>query len=101
SAVPDRLSNSLGSLYTSATHKFYIDEIYLMITKGVIFRFISKPIAWFDRHIIDGFMNVLAALTNWISVQIKEFQSGQVQKYALIFISGVLIIVLSFIYASQ
>lgn len=101
STTPDKLSKSLGTLYTSAAHKFYIDEIYLMITKGVIFRFISKPIAWFDRHIIDGFMNMLAALTNWISEQIKEFQSGQVQKYAFIFISGVLIIVLSFIYASQ
>jgi hypothetical protein len=44
-------------------------------------------------------MNLLAAITNWLSVQIKEFQSGQVQKYAFIFISGVLIIVLSFIYA--
>jgi NADH-quinone oxidoreductase subunit L len=72
-----------------------------MITKGVIFRFISKPLAWFDRNVIDAFMNLLAAITNWISAQIKEFQSGQVQKYAFIFISGVLIIVLSFIYASK
>lgn len=101
SVVPDKLAKSLGSLYTSATHKFYIDEIYLMITKGVIFRFISKPLAWFDRNVIDAFMNLLAAITNWVSVQIREFQSGQVQKYAFIFISGVLIIVLSFIYASQ
>ena len=101
SEVPDKLSKSLGSLYTSASHKFYIDEIYLLITKGVIFRFISTPLAWFDRNVIDAFMNLLAALTNWISAQIKEFQSGQVQKYAFIFISGVLIIVLSFIYASQ
>ena len=101
SSAPERIAKSLGSLYTSATKKFYIDEIYLMITKGIIFRFISKPLAWFDRNVVDGFMNLLAATTNWVSVQIKEFQSGQVQKYAFIFISGVLIIVLSFIYASR
>ncbi len=101
SDMPDKLSRSLGSLYTSASQKFYVDEIYLALTKGVIFRFISTPLAWFDRNVIDAFMNLLAAITNWIAVQIKEFQSGQVQKYAFIFIAGVLIILLSFIYASQ
>ncbi|MFZ1805704.1 MAG: NADH-quinone oxidoreductase subunit L [Cyclobacteriaceae bacterium] len=96
-----KVVKTFGSVYTSALNKFYIDEIYILITKGVIFRMVSKPLAWFDRNVIDAFMNLLAATTNWISSQIKEFQSGQVQKYAFIFISGVLIIVLSFIYANQ
>lgn len=101
SMMPQRWAESVGSLYTSAYKKFYIDEIYILITKGIVFQFISKPIAWFDRHVIDAFMNLLAAITNWVSEQIKEFQSGQLQKYAFIFISGVLIIVLSFIYAAR
>lgn len=90
-----------GDIYTSTLNKFYIDEIYTLITKGFIFRWIAQPLAWIDRNVIDAFMNLLAAITNWVSSQIKEFQSGQVQKYAFIFISGVLIIVLSFIYATQ
>lgn len=97
----DKVARSFGSVYTSALNKFYIDEIYILITKGIVFRLIAQPLAWFDRNIIDAFMNLLAAITSWISSQIKEFQSGQVQKYAFIFISGVLIIVLSFIYATQ
>lgn len=101
SGAPERMSKSLGSFYTSATKKFYIDEIYILITKGVIFKFISKPLAWFDRNVIDAFMNLLAAVTNWVSERIKGFQSGQVQKYAFIFISGVLLIVLSFIFSRQ
>ena len=101
STSSEKLAKAFGSVYSSATKKFYIDELYILITKGVIFRFISQPLAWFDRNVIDAFMNLLAAITNWISSQIKEFQSGQVQKYAFIFISGVLIIVLSFIYANQ
>ncbi len=100
SGAADKMAASFGNFYTSATKKFYIDEIYILITKGVIFKLISQPLAWFDRHVIDAFMNLLAAITNWVSAQIKEFQSGQVQKYAFIFISGVLIIVLSFIYAT-
>ncbi|HRK53024.1 MAG TPA: NADH-quinone oxidoreductase subunit L [Cyclobacteriaceae bacterium] len=101
SDASQKVIKALGSVYTSAFNKFYIDEIYILITKGVIFRLIAKPIAWFDRNVIDAFMNLLAAITNWVSSQIKEFQSGQVQKYAFIFISGVLIIVLSLIYATQ
>ena len=101
SQIPDKIIASLGSFYTSAFSKFYVDEIYLLITKGVVFRLVAQPIAWFDRHVIDGFMNLLAAFTNWIALQVRELQSGQLQKYAFIFISGVLLIVLSFIYATQ
>jgi len=101
SDAPEKLAKSLGAFYTSALSKFYFDELYLIITKGVIFKWISQPISWFDRNVIDAFMNLVAAITNWISEQIKEFQSGQLQKYAFIFISGVIIIVLSFIYANQ
>lgn len=97
----EKIARIFGSVYTSASNKFYIDEIYMLITKGIIFQMISKPLAWFDRNIIDAFMNLLATITHWVSEQIKEFQSGQVQKYAFIFISGILIIVLSFIYANQ
>lgn len=96
-----KVVKAFGTMYTSASNKFYIDEIYILITKGIIFRLVAKPLAWFDRNVIDAFMNLLAAITNWIASQIKEFQSGQVQKYAFFFISGVLIIVLSFIYANQ
>ncbi len=101
SDASDKVSRSFGSLFNSAYSKFYIDEVYLIITKGVIFRMVAQPIAWFDRNVIDAFMNLVAAITNWLAVQIKEFQSGQLQKYAFIFISGVLIIVLSFIYSRQ
>ncbi len=101
SEAPKKITKSLGSFYASAYSKFYIDEIYLTVTKGIVFRLVAQPIAWFDRHIIDAFMNLLAAITNWLALQIREFQSGQLQKYAFIFISGVLLIVLSFIYVTQ
>ncbi len=101
SATPDQVSKSFGGFYVSATHKFFVDELYVFITKSVIFRLVSTPIAWFDRNIIDGFMNAVAFVTNWIAEQIKELQSGQLQKYAFIFISGVLIILLTVIFANQ
>ena len=101
SSTPDRIKTALGALYLGASRKFYIDEVYLFITRRIIFNMISKPIAWFDRKIVDGFMNAIGNSTRSISEDIKELQSGQLQKYAFIFLSGVLIILLTFIYLNQ
>jgi NADH-quinone oxidoreductase subunit L len=60
SAIPDRLAGTFKYLYKWAYHKFYIDEVYLFVTKKIIFQYISAPIAWFDRHIVDGTMNGIA-----------------------------------------
>jgi len=93
-----KISTALGSFYTAAYSKFYIDEIYLFITKKILFNYVSRPVAWFDRHIVDGTMNQLAYITNVASDRIKGFQSGQLQQYALAFVSGVIALGLLFIY---
>ena len=97
----DRASNiaeGFGGLYTAAYKKFYIDEIYLFITKKIIFNLIGRPAAWIDKNIVDGFMNLLATTTGKISELIKGFQSGKVQNYALYFFGGILGLAVLFIY---
>ena len=70
----------------------------MFITKKIIFRYISRPVAWFDRHMVDGAMNGVAGMTNLVSYKIRGFQSGQLQKYAFVFITGALALALVFIY---
>lgn len=82
---PDKLSASFQGIYKTAYHKFYIDEIYLFITKKIVFNLIAQPSAWVDKNIIDGSMNGLASLVVWKSNLIKSIQSGKVQDYALYF----------------
>ena len=94
SEVPKKLATTFSGLHTAASHRFYIDEVYLFITKKIVFNNISKPLAWFDRHVIDASMNGMAATTQWVSLKIKGFQSGQVQQYAYVFLLGTLIITL-------
>ncbi|MBV6477513.1 MAG: NADH-quinone oxidoreductase subunit L [Ignavibacteria bacterium] len=96
--LPVRVSSAVGGLYGIIYRKFFIDEIYIFITKGLIFRFISGPVVWFDRHIVDGTMNGIAFITNLVSEKIKYFQSGQVQQYAYVMLSGIIIIVITVIY---
>ena len=97
-AAPQRFADSIRGLYRSAYNKFYIDEIYLFVTKKVIFNLIGRPAAWFDRNIVDGTMNLLATITEKISFLIKRMQSGKVQSYAAYFFVGVIGFVLIFIY---
>jgi NADH-quinone oxidoreductase subunit L len=98
SAIPDRLASIFKYSYKWAYNKFYIDELYLFVTKKIIFRYISEPVAWFDRHIVDATMNGIASVTQNISFRIRGFQSGQLQKYAFVFITGAIMLAIIFIY---
>jgi NADH-quinone oxidoreductase subunit L len=97
-SLPDKLAATFKYSYKWAYNKFYMDEVYLFVTKKIIFRFISTPIAWFDRHIVDGTMNAIASVTQITSFRIRGFQSGQLQKYGFVFVSGVVLLALLLIY---
>ena len=95
---PDKIAASLSGLYKAAYHKFYIDELYLFITKKIIFNLIGRPAAWMDKNIVDGAMNAIGNSTAFISETIKDFQSGKVQQYAIYFLAGVIGLAVLFIY---
>ncbi len=97
-AKSDKAVAFFGGFYRAAYKKFYVDELYLFITKKIVFPFIGQPIAWADRNIVDGFMLLLANTTAKISTAIKGLQSGKVQNYALYFFGGVLALSVLFIY---
>ena len=86
------LAEKFAHLHRWAYKRFYMDEVYQYITHRIIFAHISKPIAWFDRHIVDGFFNFLAWGANAISFRIRGLQSGSVQGYAYVFLLGTLIL---------
>lgn len=92
--IPDRLATTFGGLHRAAYRRFYMDELYLFITKRVIFNCISRPLAWFDRHVIDGALNGLAAMSQWVSYNIRGLQSGQVQQYAYVILLGTVFILI-------
>lgn len=84
----------LGKLHTIVKQKFYIDEIYLFIVHKIIFRFVARPVAWFDRHVVDGGVNLSAWITRTSGDKLKYLQTGQVQVYALWFVGGMLFVLL-------
>jgi len=90
--IPTRIATQFGGFYKATLHKFYLDEVWLFITRSVIFKYISTPIAWFDRHIVDGTMDGIGWVTHQMSSSIKVMQSGKVQTYAWIFVVGAIVI---------
>lgn len=92
--VADSLAKRFSGLHKAAYNRFYIDEIYQFVTHKIIFRCISMPLAWFDRHVVDGFFNFLAWGTEAVSQNMKGFQSGRIQQYAIVFLCGALGLVL-------
>ena len=92
--VANALARRFNGLWTAAYHRFYIDEVYQFITHRIIFGCISRPIAWWDRHVIDGFFNFLAWGANATSDEIRGLQSGRIQQYTFVFLLGTLILIL-------
>jgi len=96
--LAERFSNAFGVFYKWTYHKFYFDEIYMFVTKKIIFDRISAPIAKFDKKYVDGTMEGIGNKTVLISEKIKGLQSGRLQDYAMFFVSGVVVVALVVIY---
>ena len=86
--VADMLARRFPRLHEAAYRRFYLDEVWMFVTHKIIFRCISTPIAWFDRHVIDGTFNFMAWGANAAGETIRPWQSGDVRQYAVWFITG-------------
>ena len=87
-AVPTKMADACRGLWTAAYKRFYMDELYQFITHKIIFACVSRPIAWFDRRIIDGTFDLLANVTNSASYAVRKLQGGTIQGYVWIYLVG-------------
>lgn len=92
--VADKLERTFPKLHKAALNRFYIDEAWQFFTHKIVFRCFSRPIAWFDRHVVDNTFNFLAWGTNEAAESIRPWQSGDVRSYATWFITGTVALLL-------
>src|SRR5574344_1483708 len=92
--IADRLYRTFPKLHRAAYKRFYMDEVYQYVTHRIIFRCVSTPIAWFDRHVIDGTFDFLAWGANEAGETIRPWQSGDVRQYAVWFLTGTIALTL-------
>jgi len=58
----------------------------------VAFQGVSASVAWFDRYIIDGFMNFSAWLTQVMGQRLRAAQTGRVIDYLYAVVAGLLLL---------
>lgn len=92
--VADKLYKTFPKLHQAAYKRFYQDEIWQFVTHKIIFRCVSTPIAWFDRHVVDGTFNFMAWGANEAGESIRPWQSGDVRQYAVWFLTGAIALIL-------
>jgi NADH-quinone oxidoreductase subunit L len=82
-ALPQKIADSLGGLYRTVVHKYYIDEIYAAVfVKPLIDG--STQILWqdVDRKIIDAAVNNAGEGAKHVSDEARHMQSGNIRSYA-------------------
>lgn len=92
--IADMLAKRMPRLHKAALNRFYIDDAWQFFTHKIVFGCFSKPIAWFDRHVIDGTFNFAAWGTQEAGETIRPWQSGDVRSYAAWFLTGTIALTL-------
>jgi NADH-quinone oxidoreductase subunit L len=88
-ALPERLKNAAGLLYTLLDNKYYFDRFNDWFFAGGARRFGAFLSNVGDRTIIDGFfVNGTARVIGWTSALLRQLQSGYVYHYAFTMIIG-------------
>jgi NADH-quinone oxidoreductase subunit L len=114
--------NQTGFFFRLSYHEWYIDRFYhLVIVRSILA--LSSAASWFDKNIIDGFINVLkyivltlSKITAWIDGYIidgflhlltaivqqignfaRNFQSGKIQYYLFSMLAVILALFILFL----
>jgi len=88
SSATDPLRRILGPIHTALAHRLYIDEFYMLIIKGAFFT-TGVAVAWFDRHVVDGVVNLVGGASRAGGAALRKTLTGKVQSYALIVLCAV------------
>ncbi len=81
--LPDRIADSIHSLYTAVAHKYWIDEMYAAIFVKPLM-VISSVVFWrgIDRGVIDATLDGSAEAAKELSGTVRQMQSGNLRSYA-------------------
>jgi len=72
-------------------NKYYLDYLYeeILLKEGLL-RSVAFVVDLWDRYVIDGLVNGVAASARWTSDQVRLSQAGQVQLYGAAMVIGVI-----------
>jgi len=81
----------LRSAHRVLLHKYYVDELYNLLIRYVVFGF-SHIAQAFDTYVVDGIVNGVARLVTTIGRDVRHVETGRVQAYMIGFFGGVAVL---------
>jgi NADH-quinone oxidoreductase subunit L len=71
---PDRVANAVKPLHKFLQNKWYFDELYdATVIDGS--KALSRGLAWFDMHVVDGLVNLAAQIGVFVSFLVGKFDN--------------------------
>jgi len=95
---PENLRQRFSGIYQLLYRKYYVDEIYTWLI-AVFVDGSARLLEWIDLKIVNGVVNGLASFTGWSGQTLRYTEDGQVQTYALYLLAGVVIILITAMWA--
>ncbi|MDD5762585.1 MAG: NADH-quinone oxidoreductase subunit L, partial [bacterium] len=71
---PDRVAAALAPVHSFLLNKWYFDELYEATVIGGS-KALSRGLAWFDLHVVDGLVNLVAQLGVFLGYLIGKFDN--------------------------
>ncbi len=72
--------------------RFYIDKVYYAIFANPLTK-LTKPVAWFDRQILDGFVDFIAWFAGSIGEVLRKAQTGKLENYVYIIAVAAIVLI--------
>jgi NADH-quinone oxidoreductase subunit L len=82
-----------GAVYTLLQRRYYIDDLYMWLIDKLVIG-VAFGVALFDRQLLDGLVNGIAALFADGGRVLRTVQTGRVQNYGLVLFGGMAVIAL-------
>ncbi len=91
---PASLAKSMGGVYTTLLHKYYVDELYAAVIVAPLM-WISRNVLWkvVDVEIVDGAVNGIAHGASEIGDATRHTQSGNTRSYAVWVVIGAILVI--------
>ena len=89
STIPSTLAKNLSFFYRLSLYKWYFDELYDVVF--VRSSFLIGRLFWqeLDKGVIDGVVNGVAEFFRSSASNLRRYQTGQLQNYAMVMAIGV------------
>jgi len=88
----DALRRAFGPLAVAAERGYGLDAAYAAAYRAVVLG-LARVVAWVDRYLVDGLVNVASAWTLQAGSALRRMQTGRAQDYLYGVAAGVLLLV--------